>query len=178
MTEIHFFCKNPTKEVFHKFPIKISQLFLKLSIYCIEKNKGNVELAKTILKFSKLTIYTDGSCSPNPGKGGWAYICLDNKEIGSGCDVNSTNNIMEMMAVISALEHFKDYPEINIVTDSQYVINCAEGKWKRKANQEFWKRYDECAKNRKIVFTWVKGHGENINNNRVDALANSARMQC
>ena len=121
----------------------------------------------------ELTIYTDGSCSPNPGAGGWGYIALfpDCDVYGSGQDGKTTNNIMEMSAVIEALKEFSKQSKFHIYTDSTYVINCAQGLWKRKKNVELWKEYDRQAKGKTIRFTWVKGHNGDHYNELVDKLA-------
>jgi len=123
-----------------------------------------------------LTIYTDGSCKPNPSKGGWAYIALeDNYEVRkSGRLGNTTNNIMELTAVINAVRDFPQYNTYHIFTDSQYVIKCADGTFQRKKNQELWREYDSVTKGKKIVFTWVKGHNGDKYNEMVDVLASSS----
>lgn len=120
-----------------------------------------------------LTIYTDGSCSPNPGKGGWAYIALlENLQIENyGGSIHTTNNIMEMTAVIEALKDFKDTQKFKIYSDSLYVINCAKKIWKRNKNIELWNEYDTLSKNKEITFIWVKGHNGDIYNEMVDKLA-------
>lgn len=125
---------------------------------------------------SIITIYTDGSCMPNPGKGGWAYIALENNsEIHVyGGEKKSTNNIMELTAVIEAMTDFSNYDNFHIYSDSQYVIKCAQNIWKRSKNIELWKRYDEVSKDKKILFTWIKGHGGNKYNEMVDKLAKKA----
>lgn len=122
---------------------------------------------------NEIIIYTDGSCMPNPGKGGWAYIALfDNCELHcNGFSENTTNNIMELTAVIEALKDFKDFKKITIYTDSRYVIECAKGKWQRKKNLELWTLYDSLSKKCNIQFIWVKGHNGDKYNELVDILA-------
>jgi ribonuclease HI len=122
---------------------------------------------------SRLTIYTDGSCSPNPGKGGWAFISIFPEcEIHiNGKDNNTTNNIMELTAVIEALKEFNKIEKFTIYSDSKYVINCAQGKWQRKKNVNLWKQYDMYSKGKDILFIWVKGHNGNYYNDLVDKLA-------
>jgi ribonuclease HI len=121
----------------------------------------------------ELTIYTDGSCSPNPGPGGWGYIAVfpTHDVYGSGQDEKTTNNIMEMTAVIMALKDFSTTKAFHIYTDSTYVLNCAQGLWQRKKNVELWKEYDRQAKNKTIRFTWVKAHNGDHYNELVDKLA-------
>ena len=118
-------------------------------------------------------IYTDGSCIDTYG--GWACkIFFDNSEIFvvSGNAYNTTNNRMELTAVIEALQCVKD--ECEIRTDSMWVINCATGVWKRSKNLDLWEMFDKICDERGVVvkFQWVKAHvsGEE-NNNYVDILA-------
>ena len=124
-----------------------------------------------------VVIYTDGSSIPNPGKGGWGYIILINDmEIEcNGKDEYSTNNKMEITAVLKALEEIKDLKTvlITIHTDSQYVINCAKKLWKRNKNTDLWDQYDQLSKGKNIVFNWVKGHSGDYYNSRVDRLASA-----
>lgn len=121
-----------------------------------------------------IVVYTDGSCMPNPGKGGWAFVALDKDgeevEIFGG-DKKTTNNIMEMTAVMEALRYFWFEKNFRIFSDSQYVINCAQGKWKRKKNQELWKEFDTLANGKNIEWVWIRGHSGNPYNERVDRLA-------
>lgn len=123
-------------------------------------------------------IYTDGSCIPNPGIGGWAFIILsckyDNNPIEwhiSGGNEKTTNNRMELTAVIEALDFTHDKISYIIYSDSMYVINCAKGKWTRKKNIDLWKKYENVSKNKKIEWIWVKGHSNNMYNDLVDKLA-------
>ena len=120
-----------------------------------------------------LVIYTDGSCIPNPGKGGWGYIAVfpTHDIYNSGQEEYSTNNIMEMKAVIEALKYFNEYNKFHIYSDSLYVINCAKGVWQKKKNTELWKQYDKYSKGKTIIFTWVKGHSGDRYNELVDQLA-------
>ena len=121
-----------------------------------------------------LKIYNDGSCLKNPdGPGGWAVCILENgKEFYLvGSDNCTTNNKMEMTAVIEGISCIKKNQECIIYTDSKLVINCATGSWKRKANLDLWQKYDHVSKNKKIKFEWVKGHSGNKYNEIVDKLA-------
>ena len=130
-------------------------------------------------------IYTDGSCIGNPGKGGWAAIIIDNKKqkIISGSEPYTTNNRMELIAVIKALKNVKKR-EINLITDSQYVKNGIEVwifKWKKNGwmtaekkpvkNKDLWLMLEKLSKDKKIKWEWVKGHSSNKLNNEVDRIA-------
>ena len=132
-----------------------------------------------------INIYTDGSCIGNPGKGGWAAIIIDNnnKKIISGSEKYTTNNRMELIAVIKALEHVNK-SQIIIITDSQYVKNGIEvwiNKWKNNGwitsekkpvkNKDLWLTLDKLENKKKIKWKWVKGHSSNIYNNKVDEIA-------
>lgn len=122
-----------------------------------------------------IKIYTDGSCLSNPnGPGGWA-ICIiedDNKEYYfSGAHSSTTNNRMELKAVIEALSCLKDFQECKIYSDSLLTINCATNKWKRNSNLDLWKEFEKELKNKIINFEWVKAHNGNYYNEIVDKLA-------
>jgi ribonuclease HI len=122
-----------------------------------------------------IEIYTDGSCLKNPGgPGGWA-ICIIEKNNPDYCfcgnEQSTTNNRMELKAIIEAVSCLKEKDECIIYSDSQLCINCASGKWKRKANLDLWLEYDKFSKNKNIKFEWVKGHSGNVYNEIVDKLA-------
>lgn len=129
-------------------------------------------------KQTRQIIYTDGSCMPNPGPGGWAFVVLpkdndpDPTEFHiSGGEKDTTNNRMELTAVIEALEFDSVQKEYLIYSDSMYVINCAKGKWQRKKNTDLWKKYEKASKGKKIEWIWVKGHSNDKYNEIVDDLA-------
>ena len=137
----------------------------------------------------KVDIYTDGACSGNPGPGGWGVLFqLDDKDIElSGGDNETTNNRMELMAAIIALEEInKDY-KINLYTDSNYVkdgITSWISNWKKNSwktankkdvkNKDLWIRLDSAIKGKDISWIWVKGHAGNAGNEQADYLARSA----
>ena len=137
----------------------------------------------------KVDIYTDGACSGNPGPGGWGVLIeIDNENIElSGGDKETTNNRMELMAAIKALEEIdKDY-EITLYTDSNYVkdgitswiTNWKKNNWKTASkkdvkNKELWIRLDVAIKDKNISWVWVKGHAGNAGNEQADYLARSA----
>ncbi len=129
----------------------------------------------------KIDIYTDGSCLGNPGPGGWAALILlgDKEQILSGGDRDTTNNRMEMTAITEALGWIKENfsPEelanlkIEIFSDSNLIIQTLNLGWKRKANTDIWAEMDKNRAWLNITWTWVKGHADNVYNNRVDLLA-------
>ena len=142
---------------------------------------------------SSVIIYTDGACSPNPGIGGWGAVLISNEhklrtEI-SGSEVYSTNNRMEITAVIKACEVLKKPCKVDLYTDSTYVKNAFEKSWiknwqkngwkskskKPVANKDLWVRLLEVSQKHEISWHWVKGHSNNTENNRCDELAVQAR---
>ena len=138
----------------------------------------------------KVCIYTDGACSGNPGPGGWAAILTygENERELSGGESATTNNRMELMAVISALTALKESCEVELWTDSQYIEKAInEGwlagwkrrGWKRKGgelkNIELWQEMDRLLGLHKVNFNWLKGHDGHEYNERCDALAVAER---
>jgi ribonuclease HI len=137
----------------------------------------------------RITIYTDGACSGNPGPGGWGAILIHNgteKEL-SGGEALTTNNRMEMTAAIEGLNALKRPCAVNLFTDSQYVmqgITAWMKNWKRRGwrtadnkpvkNVELWQALDEACARHDVKWHWVKGHSTDALNNRVDALAVAA----
>lgn len=133
-----------------------------------------------------ISIYTDGASRNNPGPGGYGAILLGGgktKEISGGYRY-TTNNRMELLAVIKALEALKlDGLQINIYSDSKYVVDAVEKGWvfgwqkkgfKGKKNADLWQQYLKLHQKHKIKFIWVKGHADNAYNNRCDELATQA----
>ena len=134
----------------------------------------------------KVTIYTDGACSGNPGPGGWGALLLFRgveREI-SGGEAQTTNNRMELLAAISALDALKRPCAGDLYTDSQYVrsgITAWLANWKQRGwktadrkpvkNEDLWRRLDEAASRHDVAWHWVKGHDGHPENERVDALA-------
>ena len=122
-----------------------------------------------------ITIYTDGSCLKNPGgAGGWAFCIIEGEGeeyYMCGCEKISTNNTMELTAVIEALSCVGKGVDCKIYSDSMLVINCASGKWKRKANLDLWKEYDTVSSGKNVIFEYVKAHNGNYYNEKVDKLA-------
>ena len=134
-------------------------------------------------------IYTDGAASGNPGPGGYGIVMLykgHRKEISGGFK-HTTNNRMELLAVIVALEQLKkDKCHVLVHSDSKYVVDAFEKKWlegwikkdfKKVKNVDLWKRLVLLCKEHHVKFKWVKGHAENVENNRCDELAVAAYKQ-
>lgn len=119
-------------------------------------------------------IYTDGSCHGNPGPGGWAAIIENDgdKTRLSGSERETTNNRMELLAVIKGLQSTRKQNDVTIFSDSQYVVNTMTKGWKRKANQDLWALLDIEVRDRRIIWEWIRGHSGNPGNEEADALAN------
>lgn len=121
-------------------------------------------------------IYTDGSCSGNPGPGGWGAIVMDGlmQTPLSGGDPSTTNNRMEMLAVIEGLSSLPAGSQVTVHSDSQYVINSMTKNWKRNANQDLWARLDQAVAERNVSWEWVRGHNGHPMNEAADRLAVAA----
>ena len=138
---------------------------------------------------TRVILYTDGACAPNPGPGGWAYILKDEKsgraKEESGGERGTTNNRMEMMAVIRGLEALKRPCAVEVVSDSEYVVNGIESlgiyvatRFHRSANSrkliknaELWKRLADAAAKHSVTVRWVRGHVGHPENEKCDLLA-------
>ena len=135
----------------------------------------------------KVTIYTDGACSGNPGPGGWGAILqygAHEKEL-SGGEPSTTNNRMELLGVISALEALKEPCRVELYSDSKYVIDALQKRWvwgwkqrgwiksdkKPALNRDLWERLLPLVEKHEMVYHWIKGHAETEENNRCDQLA-------
>lgn len=143
---------------------------------------------------SEVILFTDGACSGNPGPGGWAFILRhpkSGKEIErSGAERETTNNRMELLAVIRGLEALKRSAAVELVTDSQYVGKGVSewmpkwkangwrrrenGKFKEVKNEDLWRRLDELVAKHQVQFTHVRGHAGHPENERCDQLAVAA----
>jgi ribonuclease HI len=137
----------------------------------------------------RVEIFTDGACSGNPGPGGWGAVMRyrgQEKEL-SGGERETTNNRMELMAAIAALEALKRPCQVVLTTDSSYLRDGITGwihgwrknGWKTAAkkpvkNADLWQRLDEAAKGHEVDWRWVKGHAGHAENERADALARAA----
>ncbi len=136
---------------------------------------------------SAITIYTDGASRGNPGPGGYGVVLMSGphkKELSKGFRL-TTNNRMELLAVIEGLRAIKknEWP-VTIYSDSQYVVNAISKGWLNnwiktnfkgdKKNPDLWKDYYELSKNFQVKMVWVRGHADNVYNNRCDELATAA----
>jgi ribonuclease HI len=138
-------------------------------------------------------IFADGACSGNPGPGGYGAILKyagTTKEI-SGCDTRTTNNRMEMTAVIEALRLLKRPCRVKVVTDSNYVVkgmtqwikgwlkrNWMNSQNKPVLNQDLWQELLKVSRDHRVQWIWIKGHGGHAENERCDQLAREATEQC
>jgi ribonuclease HI len=144
----------------------------------------------------KVIIYTDGACSGNPGPGGWASILMykEHKKEVSGFTKDSTNNIMEMTAVIEGLKLLNKPCQVEVYSDSSYVVNAFNNNWIKNwekngwktaskqpvKNKELWEELYRLTQTHKVAFIKVKGHSDNEHNNRCDELARGEieNMKC
>lgn len=135
---------------------------------------------------ARVKIYTDGACSGNPGPGGWGVLLIygEARRVLQGGEAETTNNRMELMAAIMALETLTRPCHVDLWTDSQYVrqgITEWLGGWKRNGwktaarkpvkNDDLWKRLDEAQARHNVAWHWVKGHAGHAENEEVDGLA-------
>ena len=145
------------------------------------------------MSMKKITLYTDGACSGNPGPGGWAAILLYNghsKELSGGFR-KTTNNRMELLGVINGLEALKEPCQVSVISDSRYIVDAMTKGWARRweanrwmrnktekaLNPDLWTRLlDHCDKHT-VTFTWTKGHAGHRYNERCDELAVAASMK-
>jgi len=135
----------------------------------------------------KVIIYTDGACSGNPGPGGWAAVLIygEHKKEISGRSKETTNNIMELTAILEALKALKNECEVELYSDSAYSVNAFNQGWiynwikkgwktadgKEVKNKEIWQEIYDLTKKHKVTFNKVKGHSDVELNNRCDELA-------
>ena len=138
----------------------------------------------------EVIIYTDGACSGNPGPGGWGSILMykDNKKEISGGKLDTTNNVMELTAVIEGLKLLKFPCKVKLYSDSAYVVNAFNEKWiygwlkngwrnsskEPVKNKELWQELYDLTKVHEVEFIKVKGHSDNEYNNKCDELARNA----
>ena len=138
----------------------------------------------------QVTIYTDGACSGNPGHGGYGVVLLyqgARRELSAGYQ-RTTNNRMEALAVIRGLEALKEPCAVDLYSDSKYVVDAMKLGWAKKwqkngwkrnktekaSNVDLWERILELCNTHQVTFHWVKGHADNVENERCDQLAREA----
>jgi len=142
---------------------------------------------------NEVEIYTDGSCSGNPGPGGWAAIVIDGEDVDqlTGGEPQTTNNRMELMAAIQGLASLEEPTDVKLYTDSAYVsrafndgwiVNWKKNGWRTSSkkpvkNKELWQKLDAQNDRHDVEWIWVKGHADNELNNLADALAVDAMNQ-
>ncbi len=136
-----------------------------------------------------IQIYTDGACSGNPGPGGYAAIlrCGPYEKVLSGGYANTTNNRMELLAVITALEAIRwEQADVTIWSDSSYVVDAVEKGWvfnweqkgfAKKANPDLWQRFLTVYRRHNVRFVWIRGHNGHPENERCDRLAVAASQE-
>lgn len=144
-------------------------------------------MIEKIVKLEK-KIYCDGACSGNPGPGAWAYVIFENNievAFATGCEKNTTNNRMELMAAIMALQSLSENESCSLIVDSQYLRNgitswiftWKKNGWKSSSgqvkNRDLWERLDSLTQNVKIEWIWQKGHANSLHD-RADELARGA----
>ena len=141
-------------------------------------------------EMDRVTIYTDGACSKNPGPGGWGCVLLygAHRKEASGNEMQTTNNRMELTAAIEALRLLKRRCEVDLYTDSAYLCNAFEKgwiyNWRKNGwqtanrhdveNRDLWEQLDALCVSHDVRFHKVKGHSDNVENNRCDQLARTA----
>lgn len=149
-------------------------------------SKAETRMSETSL--SKVVIYTDGACEPNPGPGGWAAVIRSSRreKILSGGESQTTNNRMELTAAVMALQALTAPCQVDLYTDSEYlqrgitewIAGWKKRGWRRKGgvllNADLWQALDQATRQHKIEWHWLKGHAGNRDNERVDRLANAA----
>lgn len=138
---------------------------------------------------ARTRLFTDGSCHGNPGPGGWAYLVVSEagERVGSGAEPATTNNRMELRAVIEGLRSVGDPTEIEVWSDSRYVIDGMRSwihSWKKRGwktadrqpvkNEDLWRALDDEAHRHRVHWHWVRGHDDHPENERCDRLANEA----
>jgi ribonuclease HI len=143
-----------------------------------------------MIKMKTVDIYTDGACSGNPGRGGYGVVMLygsARKELSEGFE-RTTNNRMEVLAVIKGLSALKESCNVNLYSDSRYVVDAIEKGWLKSwkkngwkksnkdkvLNVDLWMRLEEQLERHNVKFIWVKGHAANKENERCDLLAREA----
>ena len=152
-----------------------------MNYFSVQKNHESVQTIVTRRHDSSIAhvAWTDGSCDPNPGPGGWGYRV----EFGGtyyedrGGEPDTSNNRMEMVAIIRALEACNLATDVIVRTDSQLVLLCAVGRWKRKSNLDLWQDMAKLCAGRRVAFEWWRSHCGTEGNERADYLAKRGREE-
>ena len=128
---------------------------------------------------TRITLYTDGACSGNPGPGGYAAILVAQDDTGrvvreraiTGVESSTTNNRMELTAVIEGLKALTKPSPVSVVSDSEYVVNTMTRNWKRRKNHDLWEELDALCATHDVTWEYIKGHAGHTYNERADKLA-------
>ena len=121
----------------------------------------------------RAVAYVDGACFPNPGRAGWAAVVITpacTREL-LGAEERSTNQRAELLAAIAPLEALDVPSEVEIVSDSMYLVMCGRGEWRRRTNLDLWARLAKASAPHRVTYTWVRGHAGNPGNERAHELA-------
>lgn len=124
-------------------------------------------------EYTRAVCYVDGGCHPNPGRAGWAALVIspDYTRQVTGIEENSTNQRAEILAAIGALESLEGPAEVEVVSDSQYLVMCGRGEWRRRTNTDLWTRLEAASAPHRVTYTWVRGHAGNPGNEQAHKLA-------
>jgi ribonuclease HI len=122
---------------------------------------------------AKVIATTDGGCDPNPGVMGWGVVLRYGEHVKElfGGESYGTNNQAEIIAAIEALRALKTACDVEVISDSQYLVNTMSKGWKRSKNLDLWQQLDEAAKPHRVTWTWVRGHNGHTDNERAHQLA-------
>ncbi len=184
-----FYTKEEALKWLGKFRNETLQKYAPTLLDLVKKlpNSQAIEDNKNLLEQGKLLIYTDGGANPNPGPGGYGVVIRDGrskKELSGGFRL-TTNNRMELLACIKALESLTGKSDVILFSDSQYVVNAIEKGWAKKwrtknwkapketlrTNHDLWEKLLSVYEKHEVEFLWVKGHAGNMDNERCDQLA-------
>ncbi len=150
----------------------------------LESNDTDISVAPTAAASrsagNRWHAYTDGSVQPNPGAGGWAAIIIapdGTRQELSGSDAKTTNNKMELAAILAAVKAAPEGASITVTSDSEYAVRVLSGRYKAKKNRDLVHAVRQAAKSRRVEYRWVRGHNGHTLNEAADQLANRARRR-
>ena len=143
--------------------------------------KEILSVVKLETPMNEYVVYTDGGCASNPGGCGGTGVVIIEKTTGEITELSegyfkTTNNRMEIMAIINALKHIPDNSKVYLYSDSQYALNCMAGIWEKRKNIDLWAELEKLSRNKTILTNWVRGHNGNPYNERCDELATHGTM--